>query len=544
MAGPEQAADLVHACPTNHQVSGSMPSISLAVDQPLSPAELEAIALGAPLQLSAGHWQAIARCRDFLQQLIQDKRRIYGVTTGYGPLANTYVDPDASAALQQGLVFHLSSGTGPLLSPVQTRAIMGARVATLARGHSAIRPEALQLVLDCLAHQLIPQVPAIGTVGASGDLTPLAHITLALMGQGQVWLNEQVMPAHEALAACGLTPLHPEGKDALALVNGTAAMTGIAALNACQAERLLDLSLVLTGAYGEVLNGHLEALQPGLANLRPHAGQIWAQQQLLKICSDSQRLQPVTQPPPRLPEDLPSGSARHQQPLPQDAYTFRCAPQHLGAVKASVDFHQECVATELWSVTDNPLFLPETGEVLHGGNFFGQQIAFAADALNNALITLAVHSERRLARLTDVTLNQGLPPFLRGNENGLHSGMMGAQVTATALVAEMRTQAHPASIQSIPTNANNQDVVTLGTLAARRCATSLERLSEVLAIESFALAQAIELRGGPEAGFSCSAQALHRRVRAISAPLEDDRPLAPDIQRLSQHWLLPDHGFV
>ncbi len=517
-----------------------MTAILLTGSNSLNAHQLEAVSLGTPLELGPDRWQAVAKCRDFLEQMITEKRRIYGVTTGYGPLANTYVDPEASATLQQGLVYHLSSGTGPLLSQQQVRAIMAARAVTLARGHSAIRPEALQLLLDCLRQDLIPQVPAIGTVGASGDLTPLAHLTLGLMGQGKVWWQGKTLEADQALKQAGLQPLSPEGKDALALVNGTSAMTGIAALNACQAERLLQLSVLLTGLYGELLNGHLEALQPGLAELRPHPGQLWAQKNLLTVCADSQRLQPLEQPPARLPEDLAAGTARHDQPLPQDAYTFRCAPQHLGAVKDTLDFHQQVVEREILAVTDNPLFFPETGEVLHGGNFFGQHLALASDALNNALITLAVHSERRIARITDPSLNQGLPPFLRGNNNGLHSGFMGAQVTATALVAEMRTQASSASIQSIATNANNQDVVTMGTLAARRSATTLERLTELLAIESLLLVQGYELRGGQSAGFSKAATQLHQAVRKIAAGLAEDRPLAGDIQKLSQQLQTPE----
>jgi len=310
-----------------------MQTLQLQAETSLTLEELEAIALGASLTFSDTHWQAVARCREFLDQLIAGKHRIYGVTTGYGPLANTYVDTESSAQLQQGLVHHLTSGTGPLLKKAQVRAIMAARAVTLARGHSAIRPEALQLLLDCLENDLTPQVPAIGTVGASGDLTPLAHITLGLMGQGDVWLGDESLSAQQALQQVELQPLNPEGKDALALVNGTSAMTAIAALNACQAERLLQLSVALTGLYGELLNGHLEALQPGLAQLRPHPGQLWAQEALLAACGDSQRLQKVEQPPPRLPQDLAAGTARHNQPLPQDAYTFRCAPQHLGAVK-------------------------------------------------------------------------------------------------------------------------------------------------------------------------------------------------------------------
>lgn len=521
------------ALQTEASPASPSPPVHLANGTNLSLAGLERVAHGAPLTLDAGHWQAVRGCRDFLERMAAQRRRIYGVTTGYGPLANTYVDPSASAELQRGLVYHLSSGVGPLLEPAEVRAIMAARAATLARGHSAVRPETLQRVLDGLAADFVPQVPAIGTVGASGDLTPLAHITLAFTGQGRAWLAGKDMAADAALAAAGLEPISPEGKDALALVNGTSAMTAIAALNANRARRTVQLSALLTVLHGEALGGHREAFEAGLAAVRPHPGQAWAQRALHRASEGSARLQALQQPPPSLPDAMDPGRALHQQPLPQDAYSFRCAPQHLGAVVDALRFHEETVSRELYAVTDNPVFFPDSEEVLHGGNFFGQHVAFAADALNNALLTLAVHSERRIARITDPTLNRGLPPFVRGNDNGRHSGFMGAQVTATALVAELRSQAQPASIQSIPTNANNQDVVTLGTVAARRCTTTLERLGDLLAIEALVLAQAYDLRGGAEAGFAPASRALAGWVRKHADFLGDDRPLADDIQSVS-----------
>lgn len=505
-----------------------MPTVQLQPDTAITPQEIEQIAWGAALVLNESHWQAVQECHAFLQTLVDQKRIIYGITTGYGPLANTYIDPDASATLQKGLVYHLTSGTGPLLSKEQTRAIMAARAAVMARGYSAVNPQTLQLLLTCLEKDLIPQVPSIGTVGASGDLTPLAHIALGLMGEQSVYLADEVLEGHEAFRRLDLTPLRPKNKDALALVNGTSAMTAIAALNHCHAERLLKLSLILSGLYGELLGAHLECLQPGLAQLRPHAGQVWAQSRLYSLCQDSKLLTPYTITA-TLPDQLVAGGTLHNQPIPQDAYTFRCASQNLGAVKDSLDFHGDMLKTELWSVTDNPIFLAEKQEVLHGGNFFGQQIAIAADTLNNALITLAVHSERRIARITDSRLNQGLPPFLRGNNDGLHSGFMGAQVTATALVAEMRTRAIPASIQSIPTNANNQDIVTMGTLAARQCALNLEHLTDLLAIESLMLVQGMDLSPNPLDAFSSSARQFYAQVRHWIHKLNDDRPLHEDI---------------
>ncbi|WP_006788559.1 HAL/PAL/TAL family ammonia-lyase [Thiorhodospira sibirica] len=521
-----------------------MSCIKLAKSGALSPDDVEAIAFGASLVLRPSHWRAVAKSHAYLHRLIGERRRIYGVTTGYGPLAHTAIDPQASAQLQQGLVYHLATGVGALLDKSQVRAIMAVRAATLAHGYSAVAPDTLQLLLQCLAQDLVPQIPAIGTVGASGDLTPLAHIALALMGQGQVWLEQTPLPAAQALDRLGLAVLRPEGKDALALVNGTSAMTAIAALNHCRSERLLYLSLILTGVYGELLHAHREALHPGFARLRAHPGQQWAQHTLLTAFADSARLQPIEQPPPCLPTQLHGGQTLAHQAMPQDAYTFRCAPQHLGAVRDVMEFHHQVLRDELAAVTDNPLLLADTGEVLHGGNFFGQHIALAADALNNALITLAIHSERRIARITDPALNQGLPPFLRGNNNGLHSGFMGAQVSATALVAEMRTQANPASIQSIATNANNQDVVTMGTLAARRCATTLDRLQELLAIECLILAQGYDIAGGEAAGFAKISVQLQQQIRQTSKHLDDDRPLSDEIKTLSQQlgqpgWLAP-----
>jgi len=512
---------------------------TLPVDGPLGFNQLEAVAHGQALALTDSHWQAVDRCRALVENLMQQRRRIYGVTTGYGPLANTYVDDSASDQLQRGLVYHLSAGTGPTLPATSVRAIMAARVGALAQGHSGVRASTLQRVLDALTEDCIPVVPALGTVGASGDLTPLAHITLALMGEGKVDLKGQRMSAAEALNRLGWSPLTPQDKDALALVNGTSAMTGLAALGAPRARRCVQLSALTTLLYGEALSYQQEALAQGLAQIRPHAGQAWAQSALAHAARDSQRLQPYTGQPPVLPASIGEQTTLLDQELPQAPYTFRCAQQHLGAVVDTLRFHEQTVHNELHAVTDNPVFMPDTGDVIHGGNFFGQHLALSSDAANNALLTLAIHAERRIARITDVSQNLGLPPFLRGNNNGLHSGFMGAQVTATALVAELRTHAHPASIQSIPTNGNNQDVVTLGTIAARRTLETLDRLQELLAIECLVMVQAAELRDD-RSSFSSASQALMDWVRRHADPLTDDRPLHVDITQVTSAIRVPE----
>ncbi|MGM0412140.1 MAG: HAL/PAL/TAL family ammonia-lyase [Pseudomonadota bacterium] len=488
---------------------------------------VEAVADGAPVTLDPAVLDRATAGRVHLDELVAARRLIYGVTTGYGPLAGRYVDPAHSAALQRNLVYHLASGTGDPLPRRTVRAIMLVRLATLTRGHSAVRPETLRCLADWLNDDLVPVVPERGTVGASGDLTPLAHIALALMGEAEVDDGGTRRPAAEALAERGWAPWEPAAKDGLALVNGTAAMTGIAALNAAGARRAVALAQRLTVAAAEIHGARLEAWRPELGELRPHPGQQAAHARLNELAAGSRRLVPAE--PAWLPEDLDGvGEAAE---VPQDPYTLRCAPQLFGAVLDALEWHDTTVAREVGAVTDNPVFLPETDAVIHGGNFYGQHVAFAADAQVNALVKTAVHAERTLARLTDERRNDGLPPFLQGNQTGLNSGFMGAQVTASALVAELRTRAHPASIQSVPTNADNQDVVTMGTIAARKAADTLGMVEELLAIHALAIAQAVDLCG--KAGFSPASRALHATVRTTADFLGDDRPLQPAIASLA-----------
>jgi tyrosine ammonia-lyase len=498
--------------------------------RPLTLAQVERVSAGTHVAvLAPTAARRVARCRAALERHIARGSLIYGVTTGYGPLANRHISPARSSELQRNLVYHLCSGVGDPLSPRQTRAIMLARANSLAQGHSAIRLTSLQLLLDCLAADVLPLIPRRGTVGASGDLTPLAHLARGLMGEGEALHAGRVQPASEALRRAGLQPLNPSHKEGLALVNGTSAMTGIAALNGCDAAVALERSAQLTVLYAELLEGRREAWSPRLAEVRPHPGQRALTRRLAALARGSHRLRRHAAAGTRVPLD----AAVHRQPEPpQDPYTVRCAPQYLGAVADVLAFHDRVVVTELNSVTDNPVFFGD--EVVHGGNFYGQHVAFASDALATAVIKLAVAAERRIARITDEAQSRGLPPFLQARAPGLQSGFMGAQVTATALVAEMRTLGVPASIQSIPTNANNQDVVTLGTIAARRVADLLELLFDVLAIEALILTQGLELRSGDGRNFAPASRAFARAVRQHAPPLGDDRALAPEIAALSQ----------
>ncbi|MFW5825018.1 MAG: HAL/PAL/TAL family ammonia-lyase [Marinobacter sp.] len=496
---------------------------------------LEAVAHGLPLVLTDEVQQRVEQSHERLARYLQENRCIYGVTTGYGPLANTLVGRDHSAELQSNLIAHLSAGVGEPLSRLQTRATMTARISALARGHSGVSPAALGTLVQCLNLDALPVVPAMGTVGASGDLTPLAHIAGALMGHGEMRLGGgEPRPAGDVLREIGVQPFEPGGKDALALVNGTSAMTGIAGINGTAAGRALRWSALLCVGHARVLSGRLEAWHPAFGEVRPHPGQQRLHRWLNQL-ADTPALQ--TEDSQRVSADT---LAYLEAPI-QDPYSLRCAPQLLGAVSDQIDWHDQTVHIELNSVTDNPILPDSLDGVLHGGNFYGQHVALASDALANAVITMAVHAERRIARLCNPRLNKGLPAFLQAEKIGLQSGFMGAQVTASALLAEMRTRATPASIQSIPTNGDNQDVVTMGTIGARRTAELLAMLHDLLAIDALMVAQAVDLRlqESPDFPAGKAVAGLLDWVRSQVPPLTSDRPLHRDIAQIAKSIQLP-----
>jgi tyrosine ammonia-lyase len=502
----------------------------------LSLGELEAVTYGLPLVLTEDVLQRVERSHERLSRYLKENRRIYGVTTGYGPLADTLVGSDYSRELQQNLIAHLSAGVGPPLSRIQTRATMAARISALSQGHSGVSPKALRTLVKCLNYDAIPVVPSMGTVGASGDLTPLAHIAGALMGQGEICLaGLDPRPANEVLREIGVPPFEPGGKDALALVNGTSAMTGIAGINGSAANRALRWCTLLSVGHAEVLAGRLEAWHPAFGEVRPHPGQKRLHRWLNRL------VKPADQPL----EDsktVDADSLTYLKAPIQDPYSLRCAPQLLGAVSDQIDWHNQTVQIELNSVTDNPILPDSLDSVLHGGNFYGQHVAFASDALANAVITMAVHAERRIARLCNPRLNKGLPAFLQPGKIGLQSGFMGAQVTASALLGEMRTKATPASIQSIPTNGDNQDVVTMGTIGARRAGELLELLYYLLAIDALMIAQAVDLRLAENPSAWSVGAALNELldwVRAQVPRLTSDRPLNKDIDRIAEAMKRP-----
>lgn len=502
-------------------------------DEHPSLAQIESVAIGlAQVEVSARALPHMAASAALLDDWVEQKRCIYGVTTGYGPLASTHIDPARSDALQRKLVYHLATGVGPALPWSAARAIMFCRLQALSQGMSAVSPGVIEALVAALNAGLAPVIPEKGTVGASGDLTPLAHMALALMGEG-AWIDRQgPIDNREAFARMGCAPLALGPKQGLALVNGTSAMTGIAALNGALARRLLKLGCVLSLMNAEVFKGHSAAWHPLVGAARGQLGQNAVHALLWPLAQSAPRLQSF-RPQPSVLEG--AGDVRADQPLPQDPYSIRCIPQLMGACLDMLETHDGIAMREASAVTDNPLIFAEEDALIHAGNFFGQHVAFASDALTNAVIMVATVLERQIARITDVSQNGALPAFLQGKQTGLNSGFMGAQVTATALVAEMKSLAMPASIQSIPTNANNQDVVTMGTIAARKAATIIKDAMRVAAIHALCMAQAVDLcdDGDGAGAFSPASHAMRKKIRALSPFLAQDRPLSAEIEQVA-----------
>ena len=473
-----------------------------------------------------------------LQEAVRQERHIYGITTGFGPLANRLVPTEAAVRLQQNLVHHLASGLGAPLPWSAARAMVLARTISILQGYSGASRQVIDTLLEVLNSDLAPLIPERGTVGASGDLTPLSHMVLAFQGRGAfIDAQGRRFSGQEALDRLDLSPLRLNNRDGLALVNGTSAMTGIALCTSRRARRLCDWATALSAAYAECLEGRSEAWSPVLADIKGHAGQKRVTEALNLLLEGSTRV--TTQP--IAARRLEPATFLTEAHAGQDPYTVRCVPQVIGAVVDALRWHDETIASELNSVSDNPVFPPASAvPALHGGNFMGQHVALASDTLSMALAVMAGLAERQIARLTDETMNRGLPAFLHRGEAGLNSGLMGAQVTATATLAEMRTWG-PASLQSISTNAANQDVVSMGTIAARKASDTALLAADVLAILAIAVSQAKDiLDDSGQSGFGRGSEWLVQSVRHLTPPITEDRPLSDDIAKVSELILSTD----
>jgi histidine ammonia-lyase len=459
----------------------------------------------------------LVRSRGMVEAAIASGQTIYGINTGFGKLANVRIAPDQLDQLQVNLIRSHSAGVGDPLPADVVRALMLLRANVLLRPTSGVRPQLVEALVGMLNAGVLPVVPGQGSVGASGDLAPLSHVALALMGEGQVMSPEGPAPARSALAAAGLSPVRFAPKEGLAFINGTQAQTAILALLVHDARVLWRSATGAAAMSLEALRGTPVPLDPRIHEARPHRGQIEAADLMRRLLADSEIRE----------------SHREGDPRVQDAYSLRCAPQVLGAVADAIRFAAETVEVELNASTDNPLVFPD-GEVISGGNFHGQPVAQALDVLALTLTTLQAIAERRVERLVNPDLSQGLPAFLT-RDPGLSSGYMMVQITAASLVAESRALAMPASIGSIPTDANQEDFVPMGMAAAYKAQRILANARRVVGAELLCAAQGLEFLRPLRPGNGVDR--LHGRLRALQPPvalLEADRPPAPDLERLAR----------
>ncbi len=490
--------------------------------QSLRLAEIESAAVGRrPLRVSESALERVAACRCRIEEIVAAGETVYGVNTGFGKLADVRIAPERLAELQLNLVRSHAGGVGQPLSEAESRAMVLLRANVLAKGHSGVRPELLELLVALLNAGVHPVIPEKGSVGASGDLAPLAHLALVVIGEGEAWLGGERMPGGEALRRAGLQPSRLTAKEGLALLNGTQAMTAVGALATARAVRVTELADVAGAMSLEALKGTPAAFDPRIHAARPHAGQIAAAAHLFKLMEGSEIRE----------------SHRMRDTRVQDAYCLRCMPQVHGAVRGVLAHVAELLETESGSATDNPLIFSEPGEdgaargvVLSGGNFHGAPLAYAADYAAVAMTDLASIAERRIDRLLNPDINEGLPAFLAADP-GVSSGFMMAQIVAAALINECQVLAHPSSTGSIPTDGGKEDHVSMGMTGALKLRQVVENAERVLAIEMMCAAQGLECRLPLRPGRRV--QEAHDAVRRVVPKLEQDRVLAGEIEALA-----------
>jgi histidine ammonia-lyase len=464
---------------------------------------------------------AVKRARQAVQDLehAEDHRHVYGVNTGFGALSEVHIPPSDVRALQRNLVLSHSCGVGPDLSEREVRAMMVLRAQVLALGHSGVREVLVDRLLEMLNRHVWPRVPAQGSVGASGDLAPLAHLALVLIGEGEATYQGELLPGAVALQRAGIEPVVLEAKEGLALINGTQYMAGLGALSVLDALRLATIADAAGAMSLEALKGSQHPFDERLMRLRPHPGQAESAKNLRRMLAES----------PIMESHKDCGKV-------QDAYSLRCMPQVHGATRDALGFARDVLERELNSVTDNPLVFPAEGdgpgaELISGGNFHGQPLALALDLAAIALAELANISERRVEQLVNPALSSGLSPFL-AKRSGLESGYMIAQVASASLVSENKILCHPASVDSIPSSAGKEDHVSMGSVSARKLGVIAANVKTSLAIEILTACAGLDQRRPLEP--SRGVRAAYRAVRAQIPEATGDRPLYRDIEAVAR----------
>ena len=472
----------------------------------LSTDGLESVARGGEqVSVSAASWERIRDCRDMIQKKIDNHEVMYGVTTGIGEFSEVVLTSEQVREFQRYLVYSHAAGIGAPMPEEVVRGAMAGRINVHCHGNSAGREELTRQLVDMLNRGVTPVVAAKGSVGACGDLSPMAQVALAMMGEGEAWHEGKRLPAADALEAVGLSPIELQARDGLAIINGSNMLTAMAALTLCDAARWLRLHDIATAMTLESLNVNMMPYDARLHELRGFSGSQKVAANIRRLTEGSRIL------------------AQEGKKV-QDAYSLRSTPQVIGALRDAIEFAHSQVEIELNGVGDNPVFLVDEQRVITGANFQGTPVSLPMEMVGIGLSMGAVLSERRLNRLTNPALSGGLPPFLTEHA-GMHSGMMVSQYTACALVAETRILAHPAANQSIPAAADQEDFVSMGLTTTQKTRQIMENCFGVLAIEMIAGAQALDIRGGkPGAGVA----AAHGVIREHIEHLDEDRPLFPD----------------
>ncbi len=494
-----------------------MSETNIVIDgESLTFAQVELIAAGfGKAVLSDKAKEKIIQSRKLVENILNEHRAVYGITTGFGKFKDVYIKPEDSRQLQENLIVSHAAGVGPNFARAICRAMMLLRANALAKGFSGVRLELIETLLDCLNKGVHPCIPEQGSLGASGDLAPLAHLALVLIGRGQAEFEGQTVSGGEALAKAGIKPITLEAKEGLALLNGTQAMAALGCLTIVEADYLAKVADIVGCMSLEAQLGSATAFSAQIQEVRPHAGQISSAKNLRLLMQGSEL------------------AASHVDcPMVQDAYSLRCMPQVHGASRDAFSHAAHVFGIEINSATDNPLVFADG--ILSGGNFHGQPLALVSDYLTIALCELANISERRVERLVNPALSNGLPAFLT-EFGGLNSGYMVAQYTAASLVSENKALAHPASVDSIPTSANQEDHVSMGTIAARKARQVLNNVYKVLAIELLCAAQGLDLRlksiNGGNTLPGPAIAAAHKLVRSQIRHLDQDRELYADINQ-------------
>ncbi len=464
---------------------------------------------GAGVQLTKASEERIVKTRKLIEKLLRKEKAIYGITTGFGALSDVTIPKKDSATLQTNILMSHAAGVGNPLEEEIVRATLALRIKDMARGHTGIRLETLLQLIRLLNEKICPVVPEKGSVGASGDLVPLAHLSLVLLGMGEAFYKGKRLSGKEALKKCGMDPIRLKAAEGLALVNGTQVMTAIAGLAVYDSLRLSKMIDIAASINLEVLMGSKTEFDPRIHQLRPHLGQALAADNMDRITRDSEII-----------------TSHKDCRRIQDAYTLRCSPQVHGASKDAISYALNVVKIEMNSSTGNPLIFPETQEFLLGGNFHGQPVALAMDFLCMAVSELANISERRIERLVNPKLS-GLPAFLV-SDGGLNSGFMLAQYTAASLVSENKVLSHPACVDSIPTSANKEDHVSMGTISARKCREIIKNTENVIAIELLCGSQAMDLFTNMKPGEGT--MAAYNVIRGTVSHMDSDRILSKDIE--------------